>query len=263
MPRGAAPPVEGGRMVLGMREASVSSGAGAEGADAHEHALLGVVGRDVATTIVLALVTTLVFVLMATPAREAIQRVDDAFLRRILAVRSEPLTWIAKLLNLLGSVTVTLPIRLAVAAFLAFRRRWWHLSAFAAAVVLSEVSIGSLKALYDRPRPPGALVAVTGGSFPSGHAVAASVTAVAAVIALFPEGPRRYWWGVGAAMFSQAMGLSRAYLAAHWPSDAVAGVLLGTSFALASALAVHFLRLRVEKTPPERSRAPYPSLDAR
>jgi undecaprenyl-diphosphatase len=131
--------------------------------------------------------------------------------------------------------------------------------AFAGAVVLSEVAIGSLKALFDRPRPAGSLVAVTGGSFPSGHALAASVTAVAAVIALFPEGPRRYWWGVGAAIFSLTMGLSRAYLAAHWLSDAVAGVMLGTSFALASALVVHFLRLRIEN---KLARRPYPSLDA-
>ena len=32
------------------------------------------------------------------------------------------------------------------------------------------------------------------------------------------------------------MGLSRAYLAAHWLSDATAGILLGTSCALVTAL---------------------------
>jgi undecaprenyl-diphosphatase len=89
-------------------------------------------------------------------------------------------------------------------------------------------------------------VATSGASFPSGHAVAASVTAVAAVIALFPEGPGRYAWGAGAAAFSGLMALSRAYLAAHWLSDAVAGVLLGTSCALVMALVVHVIRIRVE-----------------
>jgi membrane-associated phospholipid phosphatase len=39
------------------------------------------------------------------------------------------------------------------------------------------------------------------------------------------------------------MGLSRAYLAAHWLSDAAAGILLGTSCALLAALAAdHFQR---------------------
>jgi undecaprenyl-diphosphatase len=211
-----------------------------------EHALLGSLGRDIITTIVLAVLTASLFVLVATPARASILRIDEALLQRIVSVRSHPLTAVARFLNLLGLAVITLPVRLLIAGFLAAKRRWWHLSAFVSAVILSEFSIGLLKALYDRPRPPGSLVAVTGGSFPSGHAVAASVTAVAAVIALFPEGPRRYWWGLGAAMFSLLMGLSRAYLAAHWLSDAVAGVLLGTSFALISALVVHFVRSRTE-----------------
>jgi len=211
-----------------------------------EHPLLGSPRRDIVTTIILALFTAVLFVLTATSAKESIQQLDQAFLRRMLSIRSQPLTSVAKFLNLLGLVVVTLPVRLLVAGFLALRRRWWHLAAFVSALVLSELSIGSLKAVYDRGRPPGSLVAVSGGSFPSGHAVAASVTAVAAVIALFPEGGRRYWWGVVAVFFSMMMGLSRAYLAAHWLSDAVAGVLLGTSFALVSAVVVHLIRIRRE-----------------
>ena len=119
--------------------------------------------------------------------------------------------------------------------FLALRRRWWHLAAFAAAVILSELLIGPLKGAYDRPRPPGSLVATSGGSFPSGHAVAASVTVIAAVIALVPPGRQRKLWGAVAVAFAILMGLSRAYLAAHWLSDAAAGRLLGTSCALTRA----------------------------
>ena len=36
-------------------------------------------------------------------------------------------------------------MRIALAGFLALRRQWWHLAAFAAAIVLSEVLIGTLK----------------------------------------------------------------------------------------------------------------------
>jgi hypothetical protein len=94
----------------------------------------------------------------------------------------------------------------------------------AAAVLLSEVLIGTLKGAYDRARPPGSLVATSGASFPSGHSIAATVTVVAAVIALVSPGRARVAWGTAAAVFSVLMALSRAYLGAHWLSDALAGV---------------------------------------
>ena len=181
--------------------------------------------------------TAVVFALVADHGTLArIQRLDDAWLRLMISGRTPPLTAIAKVFNVLGLVYVTLPVRIALAGFLALRRQWWHLAAFAAAIVLSEVLIGSLKGIYDRARPPGSLVATSGASFPSGHAIAASVTVVATVIALVPAGRRRIWWGTAAVAFSIVMGLSRAYLGAHWLSDATAGILLGTSCALVTAL---------------------------
>lgn len=207
---------------------------------AEEHPLLGLPKRDAWVTVALVAMTAAIFILVAVPSTFGyLQRLDRDFLERMVSIRSSPLTAVAKVLNVLGLVYVMLVVRLAVAAFLAWRRRWWHLTAFVSAMVVSEALIGSVKSLYDRPRPPGSLVATSGASFPSGHAVAGSVTVVAGVIALFPEGPRRYAWGAAAAAFALLMGLSRAYLAAHWLSDAVAGVLLGTSVALITAVAVH------------------------
>jgi undecaprenyl-diphosphatase len=113
-------------------------------------------------------------------------------------------------------------------------------------VVLSEVLIGVLKGAYERARPPESLVVTTGASFPSGHAVAASATVVAAVLALVPLGRRRAWWAPTAVAFSILMGLSRAYLGAHWLSDAVAGILLGISCALVTALMIGQIQRRVD-----------------
>ena len=198
-------------------------------------------------TVLLAVATAALFLMMANHAsRDLIQRIDDHFVRSMVSIRAGWLTKVAKFFNVLGLVYVTLPVRLAIAGFLAFRRRWWHFAAFVSAIVLSEISIGTLKTLYDRVRPVGSLVHTSGGSFPSGHAVAASVTVVAAVIALFPEGQGRYAWGALAVAFSLVMALSRAYLLAHWLSDAVAGVLLGTSIAVGTALVVYAIwELRV------------------
>lgn len=222
-----------------------------------EDALLGRPRQAAFLTAGVMALTAVVFALVADHGALArIQRLDDAWLRLMVSGRTPPLTAIARVFNVLGLVYVTLPVRIALAGFLAVRRRWWHLAAFAAAIVLSEVLIGSLKVIYDRTRPPGSLVATSGASFPSGHAIAASVTVVAAVIALVPAG-RRTVWGAAAVAFSIVMGLSRAYLAAHWLSDATAGILLGTSCALITALITdQFQRRHVERQQRPRTRGP-------
>jgi len=210
-----------------------------------EPALVAASGRLAAITAVAVVLTAGVFAVVADRGTLAsVQRLDEAWLRLMISGRALPLTVIANVFNLLGLVYITLPVRIAIAGFLAVRRRWWQLAAFVAAIVLSEILIGLLKGIYGRARPPDSLVATSGASFPSGHAVAASVTAVAAVIALVPAGRWRARWATAAVTFSILMGLSRAYLGAHWLSDAVAGVLLGTSCALLAALVVGQIQRR-------------------
>jgi membrane-associated phospholipid phosphatase len=210
-----------------------------------EHLLLPYPGRDITVTAITLVLTAAIFVAVASQGVLAhIQHLDNAWLRLMVTHQSGPVTALAKFLNLLGMVYITLPVRIVIAGYLALRRRWWHLAAFVVAIVMSEALIGTLKAIYDRARPTGSLVATSGASFPSGHSIAATVTVVAAVIALVPPGRRRAWWGAGAVVFSALMALSRAYLAAHWLSDAIAGVLLGTSCALLAAVVVGLLQRR-------------------
>jgi membrane-associated phospholipid phosphatase len=210
-----------------------------------EPLILAAPRRDAAGAAVIALLTAAALAVAADRAALGhIQRVDDSWLRLMVSGRDAPVTVIAKVFNVLGLVYVTLPVRIAIAGYLAVRRQWWHCAAFVAAVVLSEILIGPLKGAYDRARPPGSLVATSGASFPSGHSIAASATVLAAVIALVPAGRRRVAWGLAAAGFAILMALSRAYLGAHWLSDAIAGLLLGTACALVAASAVDQVQRR-------------------
>jgi membrane-associated phospholipid phosphatase len=204
-----------------------------------EQPILAAPRHDAVVTAMLVALTAAVFAVAASRgALGHIQHVDNSWLQLMISGRTPAFTAVAKVFNVLGLVYVTLPVRLALGGYLAFRRRWWHLAAFASAVLLSEILIGPVKGIYDRPRPPGSLVATSGASFPSGHAIAASVTVFAAVIALVPPGRRRVAWGAAAAVFAILMAASRAYLGAHWLSDAIAGLLLGTTCALLTALVV-------------------------
>ena len=171
-------------------------------------------------------------VLVAVPTtRDWVQPVDDAAREFAVRVRNAPSTALAEALSLIGSVWVIWPLRVLIAVLLVVRTRWLQLTAFALSVITSEVAIGGLKAVYDRPRPPGSMIETTAASFPSGHAIAATVTGFWVVIALVPPTAARWKWAAWAVAFAFVMAMSRVYLSAHWLSDVVAGAMLGAGIA--------------------------------
>ena len=195
-------------------------------------------------------------VLVAVPATlDRVQIVDDWVYDLSNRFQPPPLIWAAKVLALTGSAYVNWPLRVAVILLLAWRRMWVQLLAFVLAVVTSEVVLGVMKNAYARPRPPDPLFVTTGYSFPSGHAVAAVVTAVGIVIVLLPPGPARTRWEVRAILFVLLMAMSRVYLNAHWLSDVVEGILVGTALALLFPSALQALKVRAQRGSQDTERA--------
>jgi membrane-associated phospholipid phosphatase len=192
------------------------------------------VHRHAVGVAVVCLVAGLLLALMVEcdPVRPLVQGIDDWWLQWSKDHRSDGLIRAAEFISALGGVAVQVPLRLVAAIVLAARQRWLQLGVFVAAVVSSEVFIGVLKSWMDRPRPPGSLVATTGTSFPSGHAIAGAVTALALVVAFVPARVERLRYIGLAATFAAMMAMSRVYLAAHWFSDVVAGTLLGVGIAV-------------------------------
>jgi membrane-associated phospholipid phosphatase len=168
-------------------------------------------------------------------------RFDASMYRWMDDIRVAPLTLLFRFLNVAGGGIVTIPLRAAVSVYLAARRRWRKTAAFVLTWVVSEVVLTALKGYFHRGRPPQPLVGIMGFSFPSGHAVAGAAVAVGIVLAFFPAGERRTWeWA--AAGFAFVMAFSRVYLNAHWFSDVVAGVLLGSGIAIGAAVLVTEIR---------------------
>ena len=104
----------------------------------------------------------------------------------------------------------------------------------------------TLKPLVDRVRPyeliDGLRNLVTPGdrqSFPSGHTSAA----FAAVLAWWPCLPKR-WMGKAALTAAVLMGLSRLYVAVHYPTDVLAGACVGAF----CAWVVHRIYKQIKKT---------------
>ena len=158
------------------------------------------------------------------------------------AHRPAPLYWTARVLNYLGQGgQVLMPVTILLAVVLAWRRRSVRpLLVFAAAFVLTYVTIGPLKIWLQRAAPrftgpdreilfnPAAL-GDAGMSYPSGHVANALV-----------------WYGVIALLLTALVGglprrillllrvappvivfCTTTYLSFHWITDSVAGLFLG------------------------------------
>ena len=104
-----------------------------------------------------------------------------------------------------------------------------------AALIVATLAADGLKIVFGRPRPPAhlALVWVSGDSFPSTHAAATSAVAVAVLVA-FPWGSRRTarTAALTLAALLVLVGVCMVYVGAHWPTDVLAGWLLGGTIGL-------------------------------
>ena len=99
-------------------------------------------------------------------------------------------------------------------------------------VILATIATEALKLVVDRPRPDlelsdiETIVSASGSAFPSGH----SARAFAVACLLYMEEPRKY--GVTALIIASLIAVSRVYLGVHWPTDVLAGAVLGVVAAL-------------------------------
>jgi undecaprenyl-diphosphatase len=161
--------------------------------------------------------------------------IDLEAVHDVASERSAGLTAAARVVTWAGSAFVLVP--LALACCLVLVRGGLRPEAFAVAVSLAGAILISdlVKLLVSRPRPPVEhLQAVTGSSFPSGHATQASAFWFSLVLALQATRVAPLFTRVAAGLalaLVLAVALSRVYLGVHYPADVVAGVLLGTGWA--------------------------------
>jgi undecaprenyl-diphosphatase len=148
---------------------------------------------------------------------------------------------VAKVVTYLGSLTVIVPLGLAVVVWALAKRRWIDAATVVAGVALSIICVQVSKAAYDRMRPPDGLVHANYASYPSGHA-AYSVALVAFATILVRAG---MGWATRFAAIIVAIALvavvcaTRVYLRVHYLTDVIGGVALGTAiWALVGTIAL-------------------------
>lgn len=152
----------------------------------------------------------------------------------------------------LGSITVLATVATAVGFYLVMLRRWVSFTLVALSLGGGLVAMPLLKSNYDRPRPDLAPhgVEVYTQSFPSGHAMLAAAVYLTLGAMVAQSQPRHR---LAAYVISMAIlltiliGLSRVFLAVHWPSDVLGGWSIGAAWALLCWLTAFFTERRLRK----------------
>ncbi|RGC70920.1 phosphatidylglycerophosphatase B [Micromonospora sp. MW-13] len=150
------------------------------------------------------------------------------------------------------------PLRVAVLAVVvwlyyrrALRLAWWAVTTMAVGGLLGAL----LKLLVGRDRPDllDPVARAAGYSFPSGHALNATLAAGVLLLIFLPYARKRpaARWALWAAAVVVAglTGVSRVALGVHWTSDVIGGWLLGAATVAATTAAFRTWRARTGRRP--------------
>ncbi|RZU72119.1 undecaprenyl-diphosphatase [Micromonospora kangleipakensis] len=155
------------------------------------------------------------------------------------------------------------PLRAATAvvvAWLLFRRAR-RLALWAVTTMVVGGLLGALlKLLVGRHRPDllDPVARAAGFSFPSGHALNATLTAGVLLLVLLPfthdRRPLRWALWSAAIVLAVVTGVSRIALGVHWTSDVLGGWLLGVAVVAATSAAFRTWRTRTGRRPARTAR---------
>ncbi len=165
---------------------------------------------------------------------------DLAVIRDLAGDRAAVWTACAHGFSWLGRSAVLIPLSAVIALLGAARGRPGRglavISGVLGAVLLQNLD----KALIGRPRPPvHQLERVSGTSFPSGHATEATAFFVVVLVTSLASARSpwlRFAAVAGAIVVTGGVALSRVYLGVHYPTDVLAGMLLGGAWGASCAL---------------------------
>lgn len=170
---------------------------------------------------------------------EGVTAVDASAWRWVGAHRDVVATTALRAITEVGSAAGLAVLAAVGCGAAAFACRSWRpiLLGILGAAILAAVAVVKVVVGRDRPPAAAAMVAEDGYSFPSGHASASTVV-VALTAWMLTRWVVRSWggqvsvWAAAVALVG-AIGVSRVYLGVHYPSDVLAGVVLGTAWLLA------------------------------
>ncbi|MBO9519257.1 MAG: phosphatase PAP2 family protein [Porphyrobacter sp.] len=153
-------------------------------------------------------------------------------------------------LTALGSVSVLTLITCLATGYLLVERKPATAGYMLAAVGGGALAGTLLKTIYARARPDIVthLVGTHSASFPSAHAMNSAIVYLTLAV-LLARTARRRWVRIylisAAITLTVLVGFTRIYLGVHWPTDVLAGWIVGGLWAVACSLAAKQLQARM------------------
>ena len=141
---------------------------------------------------------------------------------------------IAHLLTELGGVAVLVPLTVAGAALLLYRRQYRSAALLLGLTLSGRLLVALQKAQTARLRPDDheQLVDVQSFAFPSGHSANSTMVYLSLAFLLTARRPHRSLAIWGAVWLTVLIGASRVVLGVHWPTDVIAGWAFGLFWTL-------------------------------
>jgi undecaprenyl-diphosphatase len=219
--------------------------------------LLGALGIFLIAGVIVAAFGTWVFTELAERVVSGgTQAFDETILRWISAHHSNALTSAMLEITTLGTGTVLIMIVCIAALFLTLTKHKYSalllLVATGGGLLLDMV----LKLQFNRPRPHVFIwgTQAFGSSFPSGHAMGSTITysTVAYLAARLHRRAWARWLTMSVALLVILLiGVSRIYLGVHYPSDVLAGIIMGLAWAAFCMATLEAIQRFAERRAPQ------------
>ncbi|WP_169811426.1 phosphatase PAP2 family protein [Nocardia anaemiae] len=172
---------------------------------------------------------------------------DEGIMRAVSAGRADAVTQVIQGIGNAGMRIEVLEVVALAAVLAVVATRSWRVGGIAAAsLLLGDLIAHWLKQVVRRPRPAGDLTLwpeIHSWAMPSTHAAATSALAMAVFLAVrWRSGRMRRAAGIALATAVVFVGGCMVYLGAHWPTDVLAGWLLGAGIGASVAWTAGRLR---------------------
>jgi undecaprenyl-diphosphatase len=216
---------------------------------AHVQGFYRAVGVFLIIGLVVVLVAAVGFATLAerVMAGDTLQ-MDETILRAMERMGAPWLDNIALEVTALGARVVVWMVVLIASVFLWSSRHHYSAALLWVSMVGAGFVNAALKVSFNRPRPdvfPWRTTHVGLASFPSGHAMTSIVVYGTLAFLIARLAPtrllRRLTWTL-AILVILLIGWSRLYLGVHWPSDVLAGFVMGAAWAVICGLGIEAVR---------------------